>query len=167
MTGDSDAKRDAILAANPRDAWAAVFGELWEIFSAPLTVTDAEREIAERERKVAELELLLSGSAWELWRDFEHAVPRTAQSVVEFWTRVSSGKATCSHVMKTVNEVDFDIALLSINHVQPRWDHQIVLTYKVHKGTMSITSPTNFYKNGARADDDMARLLVTRLGLPQ
>lgn len=94
MTGEnSDAKRDGILTANPRDAWTAVFGQLWSIFSAPLTVANAEREIAERERKVAELELLLSGSAWELWRDFEHAVPRTAQSVVEFWTRVSSGKA--------------------------------------------------------------------------
>lgn len=93
MTGDSDAKRDAILTANPRDAWAAVFGELWEIFSAPLTATDAEREIAERERKVAELELLLSGSAWELWRDFEQAVPRTSQSLIEFWTGFPSGKA--------------------------------------------------------------------------
>ena len=75
--------------------------------------------------------------------------------------------ATCSYVMKTVNELDVDIGLVSINHVQPRWDHQIVLTYKVHKGTMSITSPTSFYKNGALADDEMAKLLVTRLGLPQ
>ena len=93
MTGGCDAKRDAILTANPRDSWRSVFEMLWGIYSAPLTASHAEREIAEREGKVAELERLLSGAAWELWRDFETSVPRTAQSLIEFWNSTQSGKA--------------------------------------------------------------------------
>jgi hypothetical protein len=93
MTAGRDPKLDSILTAPPKEAWQVVFDKLWEIFSAPLTPQHAEREVTERERKVAELELLLSGSAWELWHDFEGNVPRTAQAVIEFWNSVPAGKA--------------------------------------------------------------------------
>lgn len=93
MTAVGDPKVDAVLTANPKEAWQSIFEKLWEVFSAPLSPQHVEREITERERKVAELELLLSGSAWELWRDFEGSVPRTTQSIIEFWNRTPSGKA--------------------------------------------------------------------------
>lgn len=93
MTVARDPKLDSVLIAQPNEAWQAIFEKLWEIFSAPLTPQHAEHEVSEREHKVAMLELLLSGSAWELWRDFELAVPHTAQSLIEFWNSTSSGKA--------------------------------------------------------------------------
>ena len=84
---------DSTLNAQPRDAWQAIFESLWEVFSAPLTPEKAENELSDRERKISKLELLLSGSAWELWQDFEKSVPRTAQSLIEFWRNTSSGRA--------------------------------------------------------------------------
>ncbi len=84
---------DSVLTAQPKEAWQGIFAMLWDIFSAPLTPQHVEREVTERERKVSELELLLSGSAWELWRDFEKSVPHTAQSLIDFWLGSSSGKA--------------------------------------------------------------------------
>ena len=70
MTG-RDPRLDAVLTSAPAEAWSAIFTKLWEVFSAPLTVQHAERDVMDRERKIGELELLLSGSAWELWRDYE------------------------------------------------------------------------------------------------
>ena len=93
MTVGRDPNLDAILTATPKEAWQVIFDKLWEIFSAPLTVQHAEREVTERERKIGELELVLSGSAWELWRDFETSVSHTAQSLIEFWNNTSSAKA--------------------------------------------------------------------------
>ena len=93
MTADRDPRLDAVLTAPAKEAWRGIFEKLWEIFSSPLTQQNAEREIADRERKVGEMELLLSGSAWELWRDFEGSVPRTAQSVIDFWNGTTGGKA--------------------------------------------------------------------------
>ncbi len=48
-----------VLTASPaKEAWRAIFEKLWEIFSAPLTLQHAEQEIADRERKVGEMELV-------------------------------------------------------------------------------------------------------------
>lgn len=93
MTEVRNPKLDALLTAPAKEAWEAVFTRLWEIFSAPLAPDQAEREIMRREREVAEMELILAGSAWELWHEFENSVPRTATSVVEFWNSTLSGKA--------------------------------------------------------------------------
>jgi hypothetical protein len=93
MTADRDPRLDSLLTAPSKDAWQTIFEKLWEMFSAPLTPEHADQEVIERERKVSELELLLSSSAWELWHEFESTVPRTAQSVIEFWNRTANGKA--------------------------------------------------------------------------
>jgi len=93
MTAGRNPNLDAILTATPKEAWQVIFEKLWEIFSVPVTAQHAEREVTERERKIGELELMLSGSAWELWRDFEISVPHTAQSLIEFWNKIPSGKA--------------------------------------------------------------------------
>jgi hypothetical protein len=93
MTANRDPRLDAVLTAPAKEAWQGIFEKLWEIFSSMLTLQNAERELADRERKVSEVELLLSGSAWELWREFESSVPRTAQSVIDFWNSTTGGKA--------------------------------------------------------------------------
>ncbi len=93
MTADRDPKLDSVLSAPPNEAWQTLFEQLWKIFSAPLTPENAEQEITKRERRVSEIELLLSGSAWELWQEFETSGPRTAQSIIDFWNRTTEGKA--------------------------------------------------------------------------
>ena len=93
MTAERDPRLDSVLTAPPKEAWQVIFEKLWEIFSGPLTSQHAEQEVAERERKVSEIELLLSSSAWELWREFESSVPRTAQSIIDFWNSTTDGKA--------------------------------------------------------------------------
>jgi hypothetical protein len=93
MTADRDPRLDAVLTAPAKEAWQGIFEKLWEIFSPSLTQQNVERELADRERKVSEVELLLSSSAWELWRDFEGSVPRAARSVIDFWNGTHGGKA--------------------------------------------------------------------------
>jgi hypothetical protein len=93
MKAAHDAKLDLVLTASASEAWQAIFEKLWEIFSVPLTPQSVEQEVTERERRVSEIELLLSSSAWELWREFESSVPRTAESVIDFWNSATSGKA--------------------------------------------------------------------------
>ena len=93
MTAPRDPKLDSVLTASPAVAWQAVFDKLQEVFSAPLTLQHAEREVMERERKVGDLELLLSGSAWDLWQEFESSAPRTSKALIEFWNATSSGRA--------------------------------------------------------------------------
>ena len=63
MTAGRDPRLDSVLIAQPKEAWQVIFDKLWEIFSAPLTPQHAEHQITERERKIGELELLLSNSA--------------------------------------------------------------------------------------------------------
>lgn len=93
MTSDRDPSFDTILTASAKDAWQSIFNKLWQVFSAPLVPEHVERELVDRERKLSDIELLLSSSAWELWREFEASVPRAAQSVVEFWKNAPNGKA--------------------------------------------------------------------------
>lgn len=93
MTAESDAQLDCVLTAPPTQAWQVIFQKLWEIFSAPMTPERAEQEVTERERKVGDMELLLSSSAWELWREFENSVRHTTQAVIDFWRSASAGKA--------------------------------------------------------------------------
>jgi hypothetical protein len=93
MTAARDTRLDAILIAQPKEAWQGIFEKLWEVFCPPVSSQHAEREITGCERKISEIELLLSGSAWELWRDFEMSVPHTAQSLIEFWNNTPSGRA--------------------------------------------------------------------------
>jgi hypothetical protein len=93
MTADRDPKLDSVLTASPQEAWRTIFDKLWEIFSSPLTPQHAEQEVTQRERRVSELELLLSSAAWELWSEFESSVPRTAQSVIAFWNSATGGTA--------------------------------------------------------------------------
>jgi hypothetical protein len=93
MTAERDPRLDFILTASSPEAWQVIFEKLWEMFSAPLTLEHAEREVTEREHRLGEIELLLSSAAWELWRDFESSVPRTVPSIIDFWKSTTGGKA--------------------------------------------------------------------------
>lgn len=93
MTTGHEPRNDVVLTAPPKEAWRVIFDKLWEVFSMPLVPQHVEREITDREHKISDLELLLSGSAWELWGDFVTSVPSTTQSLVAYWSSTLSGKA--------------------------------------------------------------------------
>lgn len=81
-----------LLLADPADAWRSAFSSAWEIFSAPIS-GDAGSVVLERERAIADLELTLSGAAWELWGDFAATAPRSSAGIIEFWQQTVGGKA--------------------------------------------------------------------------
>ena len=63
MSAARDAVRDALLTAPPEKAWQTIFKRLWEIFSATLEPSSAEREVTKRERNVGELERFMQPSS--------------------------------------------------------------------------------------------------------
>jgi len=93
VTSGRDPSLDAVLTTEPKEAWGIVFNRLFEIFGAPVTTEPVENEIIERDRRISALELILSGSSWNLWNDFETGAPHAASSLVDFWNSVQSGRA--------------------------------------------------------------------------
>lgn len=58
-----------------------------------IVLAECGKDVIERERKVSDIELILSSSAWDLWYDFEEVVPHASQAIIDFWNRVEGGKA--------------------------------------------------------------------------
>ena len=84
---------NAITSQPPAEAWACIAAHLQDEFFAPISEVGAESEIVRRDRGLAELDDVLSGSAWDLWTHFEGAVPGASKGIVESWTTATSGKA--------------------------------------------------------------------------
>lgn len=82
-----------LTTAEPKEAWAEVFGLLWEGLSAPVVARDAGAEMIRRDKALESLDLLLSGAAWDLWRHFEGSTESTADALVSFWETTHGGKA--------------------------------------------------------------------------
>ncbi len=82
------------LFSLPADkAWERIFAQIWQIFSEPVRADVADAITTDRDRTTADLDNLLSGSAWELWQQFEATAPRTSQSLKNYWNERTSGKA--------------------------------------------------------------------------
>jgi hypothetical protein len=82
------------ITTNPsKEAWTAIAEHLWESFSKPIAAGFAESETVRRDGDLNELDNVLSGSAWELWADFESTVSKVSDSLVEFWNKHSDGRA--------------------------------------------------------------------------
>jgi len=82
-----------LLTAPPSQAWPALFAHLWSQFSPEIRQDVADALTTERDRECAKLDNLLSGTAWELWRDYEQSAPRTSEALIDFWNNRSQGKA--------------------------------------------------------------------------
>lgn len=82
-----------VTTAPPQQAWQAVADYLWQQFSAPIPAAAADTEVVRRDKDLNELDNVLSGSAWELWADFEASVPKASDSLVQFWDANSNGRA--------------------------------------------------------------------------
>jgi len=59
------------------EVWARLFGWAWSVFSEPIGAGAVDSVLGQRDRRIAPLDNLLSGSAWELWDAFEATAPRT------------------------------------------------------------------------------------------
>jgi len=82
-----------IQMAPPESVWKAIFEYAWDICSAPLTATTVGREVIARDTALADLDLVLSSSGWELWAEFEQSVERTSEAIAHWWAERSTGKA--------------------------------------------------------------------------
>ena len=82
-----------LTTAEPKEAWAEVFGLLWKDLSTPVSAKDAGAEMIRRDKALECLDLLLSGAAWDLWREFEKSTESTAEALVSFWDSTHGGKA--------------------------------------------------------------------------
>jgi hypothetical protein len=83
----------AVTSQPPASAWAVVADHLRNTFFAAIPNNGAENEVVGRDRGLAALDNVLSGSAWDLWPHFEAGVPKTSRGIIDFWTGTSAGKA--------------------------------------------------------------------------
>jgi hypothetical protein len=79
--------------ADPVKAWAAIFEHAWTICAAPLSSRGVAGEVTRRDREVGALDLFLAAAGWDLWRDFEHSVERTANLLATWWSSQVGGRA--------------------------------------------------------------------------
>ena len=76
---------EKIQTASATDAWRAIFEYALAICSAPLQVSSASQQVTSRDKELANLDLILSSSGWELWTEFEGNVERTADALANWW----------------------------------------------------------------------------------
>lgn len=74
-------------------AWQVIFDYLHETFSPSIRTDIADAITIERDKSIEKLDNVLSGSAWELWQQFEQSTPLTSQQLKHFWTDRVEGKA--------------------------------------------------------------------------
>ena len=85
---------NSLTSASPQQAWDDIGTFMWQTFSQPLPTSGrVDSEILNRDRGIAELENVLAGSCWDLWSQFESSIPKGSQAVIEFWNRMTAGKA--------------------------------------------------------------------------
>lgn len=83
----------ALTTSSDADAWRAIIDKTLEIASKPLAEGTAPGEVISRDRAVADLDLFLSSSAWELWKSFGDSIERTSDRLVRWWSEPYSAKA--------------------------------------------------------------------------
>jgi hypothetical protein len=84
----------SVTTGQPADkAWTSIIDHVWHEFSADIPTAAADAEIVRRDRNLTELDNIISGSAWDLWNDFDTVVPKASQAIIDFWTKTQGGKA--------------------------------------------------------------------------
>lgn len=100
---------DRLLTEPPQSAWPLIFDELWRRLSAPI-VGDSASELVRRDKLIEGIDLVLSSSAWELWRDFEVAAPSNAKAIEDYWNQAQGGKAVLVLDALSLREVPWILA---------------------------------------------------------
>lgn len=79
--------------ASPADAWSAILEHAWSVCSPALSDGKSEAAVARRDRAISDTDLYLATAAWDLWSHFESSVPRTSETLVQWWNDQSGGRA--------------------------------------------------------------------------
>ena len=81
-----------MLFKTEETAWKTIEEKLYDVFSPPFLDSPIQ-EIIKRESKVSDLELLISGTSWDLWNNFDTNVQKTSKALIGFWETNYNGKA--------------------------------------------------------------------------
>jgi hypothetical protein len=79
--------------AAPGEAWSAILERAWQICSQPVESRSVGAEITRRDQAVADIDLFLATSGWDLWQEYEDTVPLTSKKLMSWWQEHDSGKA--------------------------------------------------------------------------
>lgn len=79
--------------ARPDEAWQAIFEHAWRVCSEKLPDSAPGAEVVRRDQVLADIDLLLATSAWDLWRSYEEVVPLTSERLCKWWRETDTGKA--------------------------------------------------------------------------
>lgn len=81
------------MQGSEAEAWRVIINRALEISSRPLTKSNAPSNVVKRDREIAELDLFLSSSGWDLWQAFGSSVERTSDRLQRWWAEPFSAKA--------------------------------------------------------------------------
>ncbi|WP_054897151.1 hypothetical protein [Pseudomonas sp. NBRC 111137] len=86
-----------LTQGTPSEAWRLIIERTINIASRPLAEGNAPGEVIKREREIAELDLFLASSGWDLWQAFgQHnisGVERTSERLARWWDEPFSARA--------------------------------------------------------------------------
>lgn len=82
-----------LMQGSEAEAWRVIINRALEISSRPLTKSNAPSNVVKRDREIAELDLFLSSSGWDLWQAFGSSVERTSDRLQRWWAEPFSAKA--------------------------------------------------------------------------
>ena len=87
---------------SPKEAWRIITDRVLEIASKPLAEGNAPSEVVKRDREIAELDLFLASSGWDLWRVFGQpeicGVERTSDRLARWWSEPGYGHSVARAV---------------------------------------------------------------------
>ena len=82
-----------ILQEPIMEAWEIILTQMWQVMSAPISKSNAESKIIERDRIIGEFDNLISGSSWELWHGISESQIKTSTMLIKYWASSLDGKA--------------------------------------------------------------------------
>jgi len=83
----------ALLTQPDTAVWSDIRDALGDVWSAPYPSAAILSEIKKREDQIVPWDLVLSYSAWELWRCMGQSIETAAGSLASFWSSHTQGKA--------------------------------------------------------------------------
>jgi hypothetical protein len=93
MSRPSTSSLQHILTSSDQDAWSSIVDALTSTWSSPYSTGSPLSEIKRREDSLAPWDLILSHTAWELWRSMEASTEANAKALASFWSTHGNGKA--------------------------------------------------------------------------
>lgn len=124
-----------ILSKTPQESWKDIFSHLKDL--VPEGSQDVKTSYRELENNIANIDHVLSSSAWDLWQDFSNA-PRASHYVTEFWKNTVGPKAVLILDSLSIREINPICSRLIDNGLKVK---------KVEIAGSEIPSETDLYAN--------------------